>query len=87
MLEPARQDEMAIEPLRARRYLGERHSHLESDASFLRQDAHRAMARIAATIVSNNARISGGLFSKWCSRSVRPQACVWLRLAKSRPHF
>ena len=42
MLEPPRQDDMAIEPIRSRCDLREGHAHLKSDPSFLRQYAYRS---------------------------------------------
>jgi len=41
MLEPAGEDDMAIEPIRSRCNLRERHAHLKSDTRFLGQYAHR----------------------------------------------
>ena len=41
MLQPAREDEVTVEPLCARRHLRERHPHLESDPRLFGQNAHR----------------------------------------------
>jgi len=42
---------------------------------------HSATARRTA---SYKARIKRSLPRKWCARSLRPQLCDWLRLAKRR---
>jgi hypothetical protein len=42
VLQPPRKHNVAIEPIRSRRDLCERHSHLESNTSLLWKDAHRS---------------------------------------------
>jgi hypothetical protein len=42
MLEPPRQDDMAVEPIRSWRDLGKGHAHLKSDPGFLGQNTDRS---------------------------------------------
>jgi len=84
MLQPAREDDVAIEPLLTRRDLREGHSHLKCDPGFLRQNTDRSAAahgrhdRVEER--SNLRRFS----VKMIAQAV---ACDWLRLANSRRHF